>query len=212
MPRVAGILLAAGRSRRFTGGCKQLLDFRGEPLVRRAARTALASRLSEVVAVTGHAAGAVGGALAGLGLRLVENPDFAQGKSTSIRAGLAALAPAIDAALFLPADQPLLRTASIDRLLDAFAETGGPIVTAACGERRGAPVLFHRSLFAELERLAGDTGGRRLLPRHTGEVISVQVDRPEELADIDTEEDARRLLELAPGWRQSPPALVDPVE
>ena len=193
-PSVSGIVLAAGVSTRMGGAVpKQLLELEGEPLVRRVAKAALASRLAEVVVVLGHRAPSVADALAGLEVRTVVNPDFRQGQSTSVRAGLAAISSDARAVVVMPADQPLLSPALIDRLLDAFAASAGRIVLPVCRGRRGAPVLFDRSLFFELEKLEGDTGGRAVLPRYRQEVHELRVEDPLELADVDTEEDLRRL-------------------
>lgn len=192
--RVWGVLLAAGRSRRFGGGLpKQLLPFEGEPLVRRAARTALASGLDGVLAVVGHAAREVEEALDGLEVRTVLNPDHAKGLASSVRAGLAAVPGEAAGALFLTADQPLLSAEIVDRLLAAFRETGGPIVLPSAEGRRGSPVLFHRSLFGELAAVQGDAGGRQVVSRHPEAVVEVPLESATPLEDVDSPEDYRRL-------------------
>ncbi len=192
--RVAGIVLAAGAPSRLAGEMpKQLLELGGRPLVWRAAETALAARLDEVVVVLGHAARRVATALGGLDVRTVTNPDFERGQSTSVRAGLAAVAPETRAALFLPADQPLVTSRLINRLIEAWTSGAGVIAVPACQGRRGAPVLFDRAFFGELAQLEGDAGGRKLLPKHADSIVEVEVDDPLELADVDTEEDLRRL-------------------
>ncbi len=195
--RVAGIVLAAGTSSRLAGTVpKQLLEIGGRPLLRRAAQAALASRLAEVVVVLGHASRKVAAALEGLDVRTVENPDFRHGQSTSVRAGLAAVAPGAQAALFLPADQPWVTGRLIDRLIDEWAPVDGAIVVPTWQGRRGAPVLFDRALFGELAALEGDVGGRVLLHLHASRVVEVEVDDPLVLADVDTEEDLKRLEAL----------------
>jgi len=201
---VAGILLAAGRSRRFGAGRpKQLFDVGGEPMVRRIARTVLASRLRPVRVVLGHAAAEVGAALAGLDVALVENPFFDEGQSTSVGAGLHDLAAEVGAAVFVPADQPLLTSELLDRLADAWS-AGARIVVPVAGRRRGAPVLFDRTLFGELAALTGDVGGRRLLPRYADLVVEISAD-PRELVDVDAPED---LGELTPSPIRAPGATA----
>ena len=91
--RVAALILAAGASSRM-GQPKQLLDWDGRPLVRAAADVALAAKLDPLVVVVGYAQAQVEQALAGLPLRLVANPDYAAGQSTSLRAGIEALGQA----------------------------------------------------------------------------------------------------------------------
>lgn len=189
--RVSAVVLAAGTSERFGGELpKQLHSFRGETLVRRAARVALASAAAEVVMVTGHRADDVERAVAGLDVRVVRNPDHARGQSTSVRAGLAAIDPRSAGALFVPCDQPLLDAATLDRLIARFAELPpqrGPwAVAPAYRGRRGSPVLVGRGLFAALEELAGDVGGRRVLAARPDRVVVVEVDDAAPLADVDT--------------------------
>lgn len=194
---VAGVVLAAGRSTRLPGARpKQLLDWRGEPLVRHVARQAQASQLTPVVVVVGHAAQEVQQALTGLGVEIVPNARFAEGQSVSVRAGLERLeqvAPACGAAAFLPADLPHLEAGLIDRLIVTWEASGAPIVLPAYRGRRGAPVLFDRRLFAELATIAGDVGGRQLFPAYEREIVEVELDSATPLLDVDTEEDLERL-------------------
>ncbi len=193
-PFVAGVILAAGRSERFGGGRPKLvLELGGEALVRRVARAALGSRLRQVIVVLGHAASEVGAALAGLDVIRIENADYARGQSTSVRAGLARVDAAARAAMFLPADQPLLSSRLIDRLIVAYCETERPIVRPIAGNWRGAPILWDQSLFDALAALEGDEGGRQLLPRHADSVLEVEIEDPLELADVDTAGGLRRL-------------------
>lgn len=198
-PFVSGVVLAAGRSQRFGGAAKQLLELDGEPLVRRAVRQALASRLSEVLVVVGHQGRAVARAVADLEARVVENPAFARGQSSSVRIGLTAVSPGARAALFLPCDQPFLTAPVLDRLLDAYAATCGPIVLPSHGGRRGAPVLFDRSLFAELSQIEGDRGGRQLLAAHPEGVVTVPLESELPLLDVDQPGDLERLVARAAG-------------
>ncbi len=183
-----------GRRTEMDGGAaaqpKQLYRIDGESLVRRVCRAALASGLAEVVLVTGHARRQVEAEVADLDLRAVHNPDYEQGQSGSVRAGLAAVSDRADGAMFLPADQPGLDAAVIDRLLGGFR---GPdsIVAPAFRGRRGAPVTFGRRWFGDLERLRGDRGARPLLNRLDGQVAQVELDSALPLRDIDTEAEAR---------------------
>lgn len=195
---VAGVVLAAGRSVRYDGHLKQLIDWDGEPLLVRTIRTALASRLDQVVVVLGHAADEISPLLAGLGVEEVRNPAYATGLASSVRAGLSAVQASAQAALFLPADQPFLTSGLLDRLICAYAASKHRIVLPAAGGHPGSPVLWDRSLFGELAGLAGDTGGRSLLKRFGSQILAVEVQDPLELADLDSEQDHRRLLaELA---------------
>ena len=184
---VAGVILAAGSSRRLGGKIsKQLLEIEGQPMIRRIAERSLASRLSEVAVVLGHRGSAVRRALTGLDLTMVENPDYRRGQSTSLRAGLGGLGSNLSAALFIPCDMPFLSAQLLDDLIGAHERTGGPIVVPVFDGRRGSPVLFHRSLFPELLQIEGDVGGRAILAQHAEKIIEVELDSAEPLLDIDT--------------------------
>jgi molybdenum cofactor cytidylyltransferase len=184
-PSVSGVVLAAGISRRFGGEAKQLLAFDGEALVHRAARVARSSRLGEVLVVVGYRRDEVAAAVADLAVAVVVNPDFEQGQSSSVRAGLAATDPGAAAVLFLPCDQPFLTAEVLDRLVAAYATTGGPIVVPAFAGRRGAPGLFDRSLFPELAALRGDVGGRQVIAAHPQAVVEVPLADEWPLLDVD---------------------------
>jgi CTP:molybdopterin cytidylyltransferase MocA len=209
---VSGVLLAAGTSRRFGGRPKQLATFDGEPLVRRAARQALESRLAELVVVVGFEADRVRSVLEDLQLPVVENAAYGAGQSTSVAAGLEAVDEDADACLFLPCDQPYLAAKTLNRLLWAYERTGGGIVVPAFRGRRGAPTLFDRRYFPELRALTGDAGGRQLLQRHPESILSVDLESELPLLDADTPEELERLHREPPekrfegqipgGWRR----------
>ena len=192
---ISGILLAAGRSIRF-GRPKQLLEIDGEPLVRRVVRQALASSLAGLRVVVGEAAADIRVALRDLDVTVVDNPRFAEGQSTSVRAGLRDLDPDVRGAMFLPSDQPFLTTELIDSLIDAQRRTGARIVVPVHGGSRGSPVLFDRSLFFELEKLTGDVGGRRVMPGYPDDIVEVPVADSRVLMDIDTPDDLRLVREI----------------
>lgn len=183
----SAVVLAAGTSARWTAPePKQLFEIDGEQLVRRIVRRALASAAREVIVVVGHREGDVRAALADLDVRIVSNPDYEQGRSSSVRAALAALDPSAQAAIFLPVDQPHLDTGTLDLILTRFAASGKPIGVPRHGRRRGAPVIFSRSLFSELAGISGDEGGRQLLPAHLDEILDIELESPLPLQDVDT--------------------------
>lgn len=188
-PRLAGIVLAAGRSTRMGGPNKLLATLDGEPLVRHAVRAALEGGLSEVVVVTGHQGERVASALAGLNVRLVANPRYAEGLSTSLKAGLAALGEAADGALVLLGDMPRVGAGLVRRLAEAFDPASGRhIVVPVAGGRRGNPVLWGRRFFGELMKVTGDQGGRTVLASSPEAVIEVPVEGDAVHLDLDTPE------------------------
>jgi CTP:molybdopterin cytidylyltransferase MocA len=189
---VSAIVLAAGASARM-GRPKQLLPWRGRPLAQAALDAAAAGGVDEVVVVLGHEAAAVGAALALPPLaRVLVNPVHAQGQSTSLRAGLAALAPDASAAVVLLGDQPGVRPDAVRALVRAHRDDPRPVLRAAYAGRAGHPVLLGRAVWEEAAALRGDQGARALMARAPERVGLVEVGgRPPE--DVDTPEDYARL-------------------
>jgi molybdenum cofactor cytidylyltransferase len=189
---IAAVVLAAGTSSRM-GRQKLLLPMKdGQPLVRLSVERILAAGLGEVVVVLGRDADAVAAALAGLSVRTVLNPRYAEGQSTSLRAGVDALAPGTDAVVVALADQPLPDAGLIGRLVAAFRETGRPIVAPRYRDGRGNPVLFSAVLFDELRAVTGDQGARGVVAADPGRVAEVAVNAPMP-ADVDTWADYQSL-------------------
>jgi molybdenum cofactor cytidylyltransferase len=148
---------------------------------------ALASKAKGVIVVTGHQAELVEKALAGLDVKFVRNPDFAQGLASSVKAGVAAMADDADGAVICLGDMPMISAALIDRLIEAFApDRGNLIVVPVSDGRRGNPVLWSRRFFNELMTLDGDIGARHLIAKHTEAVAEVPVEGFGAFLDIDT--------------------------
>jgi molybdenum cofactor cytidylyltransferase len=187
-PRVAAIVLAAGQGRRMGGPNKLAATIGGKSLVRIAAEAAVASRADSVIVVTGHQPETVRASLAGLEAEFVHNPDFADGLSTSLRRGIAALPEDVDGAVVLLADMPGIDAGVIDRLIAAFDPAGGTLIVVPTFEgKRGNPVLWSRRLFPELLAVAGDTGGRHLIGQNADAVAEVEIG-PAVALDVDTPE------------------------
>jgi molybdenum cofactor cytidylyltransferase len=187
--RVAGIILAAGGSRRF-GQPKQLLPWKGKTLVEHVAQAAVTAGLSPVVVVGGESMTELRAALTGLPLTLVLNSEWQEGQSSSIRAGLEAVKTQSGAALFLLADQPQIPVSLIRKLIEVQTHSCAPIVAPMVDGQRGNPVLFSRATFDALLSLSGDVGGRVLFSRFP--VTWVPWHDPAPLLDIDTPEDYQR--------------------
>jgi molybdenum cofactor cytidylyltransferase len=193
-PRVAAIVLAAGASRRF-GSPKQLLMVAGRPMVAQVTAAVLASRADEVVVVVGSRAEQIVQALAGLPVRTVPNRTWEEGISSSMRAGLSALPPDIDAVLFVLADQIRLTPDEVDVVIGAYSQaiaTQSPpprIAVPVHAGQRGNPVLFDHSLFPELMEVRGDQGGRGIMDRHPSMVLEVQLPTDGIVKDVDTPQD-----------------------
>jgi molybdenum cofactor cytidylyltransferase len=192
--RIAGVILAAGRSTRMGGPNKLLAEIRGRPLVRIAVEEALASHAHPVIVVTGHQQDKVQAALTGLDIKLVHNPDFAEGLSTSVKAGLAAVPADSDGAIVCLGDMPQVTGPLIDKLLAAFdPERGALVVIPTIEGKRGNPVVWARRFFPELAMLEGDIGARNLISRYAEAVAEVPLTGNAALVDVDTPEALSRV-------------------
>jgi molybdenum cofactor cytidylyltransferase len=193
-PRVAAIVLAAGRSTRMGAQNKLLADVGGTPMVRRVVETAVASRARPVLVVTGHMAAEVGAALAGLDVTLVANPDYATGLASSLKAGIRAVPAACAGALVLLGDMPRITPEHLDRLIDAFIADNGMVIVAPTHHgKRGNPIIWPPAFFPDLLQLEGDIGARSLLIEHARQVEEVELDNLGIFADIDTPEELARM-------------------
>ena len=180
------VILAAGASTRM-GEPKQLLPLEGRPLLVRAVEAALASPAWPVVVVVGAHADKIRPVLARHPVLIAENPAWAEGMASSLRAGIDTLrqfSRSLDAALIALCDQPAFSAEAIARLVAAQRTTGRSIVAARYAERLGAPALFLREHFAALAALTGEEGARTLLQQHADRVAAV--DLPELAIDLDT--------------------------
>jgi molybdenum cofactor cytidylyltransferase len=193
-PRIAALVLAAGRSSRMGGPNKLLANIGGLPMVVHVVQAALASQAATTVVVLGHMASEVRQAVAALGaaaekVKYVENPDFAEGLSASLRAGLAALPADIDGVLVCLGDMPAVAPAQLDRLIAAFNPVEGrSICVPTVAGKRGNPVLWDRRFFAEMAAVSGDTGARHLIGEHADLVCEVDMGSEGVLIDLDTPE------------------------
>lgn len=188
LPRIAALVLAAGQSRRMGAANKLLADIKGKPMVRHAVETAIASQAGRVVVVTGHEAGAVRNALAGLDVSFADNPDFDRGLSSSLKAGLAAAGDA-DGVLVMLGDMPLITAAQLNKLIAAFDPVEGRgICVPTFDGARGNPVLWGQAYFAEMAAVTGDVGAKHLIGANAEAVAEVALDSDAALIDVDTPE------------------------
>ncbi len=193
-PRIAAIVLAAGRSTRMGPANKLLQEIEGRPMVARVVDAALASTARPVVAVTGHQAEAVREALAGRDVTFVHNPDYATGLASSLRQGLSALPADCDGALVALGDMPRLTAAHLEQLISAFSPIEGrAIIVPTWGGKRGNPVLWAARFFPEMKAVAGDVGARHLIGEHADLVREVESPDDAVLLDVDTPDILARL-------------------
>jgi molybdenum cofactor cytidylyltransferase len=193
-PKVAAIVLAAGASTRY-GQPKQLLPVGGKTMLQHVVDVVLASPVDQTIVVLGHRADEIGATLKDTPADIVTNEEWEAGLSTSVQAGLRAIRPDVQAALFVLADQPAITPEIIVALLGRYRETEAPIVVPTYQGKRGNPALFDRSLFAELFKVRDDQGGRQLIDVYGDRIERVEVGSEAVLVDVDTEENYNRFKE-----------------
>lgn len=186
-PAVAAIVLAAGQSRRMGEKNKLLMDIDGTAMVRRAVETVKSLSLSDVIVVTGHQQDRVRDALSGQDVKIVHNPRYAEGLSTSLKAGIEALSADAAGVLVCLADMPAISASHITRLIAGFSPDNGRAIGVPTHKgKRGNPVLWARRFFPEMQQVSGDVGARHLIGANEALVYEVEFDDTAVLMDLDT--------------------------
>ncbi|MBX9603600.1 MAG: nucleotidyltransferase family protein [Bryobacteraceae bacterium] len=193
-PRLAGLLLAGGASKRM-GSPKALLHFEGETFLNRLIRIYTATGLRPVIVVLGHHAEAIRSSLPPA-VDAALNPDPDRGQFSSLQTGLRALPPDVDGVLYQPIDFPAVSESTIEALLRAF-RPGVPLVIPRHAGERGHPVLLGAAVIAELLALPPAAQARDVTRRHYPQAVFVDAADAGVVADIDTAEDYAALLERA---------------
>jgi molybdenum cofactor cytidylyltransferase len=190
--RVGGVVLAAGASTRLDG-LKQVMIFRGKPLVVHSVEAALEGDLKPVAVVVGEGGEAVRNALGHSPVQFVENRNPQRGQSSSVRLGLNAIQDQVDAVIFLLADMPLVTSDLVRTLVEKHRHTLGSVIAPFMKGMQGNPVLFDRETFNALQEVHGDQGGRAIFSRYP--VLQVDWD-DSVLFDVDSAEDLRKMREI----------------
>jgi molybdenum cofactor cytidylyltransferase len=192
---IAAIVPAAGMSTRM-GQNKLFLTYNSTPLIVHAVDTLLSSVIDQVIVVVGHEADRVKESLRERPVTIVVNPDYRDGLSTSVRAGLAAVPAEAGAIMICLADQPLLEPADVNRLVCAFAEAtekGKSIIVPFFKGQRGNPVILDSSYKESILEVVGDVGCRRVIKRNPDRVLAVEMETDHVVRDIDTLQDYEAL-------------------
>jgi len=188
--KIVGIVLAAGLSKRM-GAVKSLLQWGDSPLLERVIAHAFRSKLDGLVVVLGYEAEKICKGVDFGGAEVIINNDYRSGQSSSLQAGLGALAGDTEGAMFLLGDQPFITHEVIDRLISVFHERQSPLLIPTFHGKRGNPILMHRSLFNMVAYITGDVGARVLFAGLRDRIQEVAVPDPGILVDIDTIEQYR---------------------
>jgi molybdenum cofactor cytidylyltransferase len=196
--RIGAVILAAGMSSRM-GEAKQLLRLAQHTLLDQVVENVRGSKVDEIVLVLGHAAETIKERIAIQGLNLVINETYRQGMGTSLRTGLAALHRGVDAALIVLADQPFVRPATLNYLMDQYRQSSAQIVIPIYKGFRGNPVLLDRSVFPEIMALSGDIGCRAIFGDHLEGIVKVPVEDIGILLDLDSKDDVEKLQHFGQG-------------
>lgn len=187
------IILAAGASTRM-GTPKQLLTYRGRSFVRHMAEIALSSVCQPIVVVLGAYAAQIKPEIKQLPLQIVENPQWNQGMSSSIRVGITALNAVsyqLDAVIITLCDQPFVSSQILTQLVEIYCSTGKPIIACEYAETLGVPALFSQSLFTELLALKSSEGAKKIIQKYSHQTFTIPF--PEGAIDIDTPQDYEEL-------------------
>jgi molybdenum cofactor cytidylyltransferase len=203
---ISAIVLAAGASTRM-GQAKAALPLgqTGETVAARVVRSLLDGGAPEVVVVAGAHIDAVRAAMPRheSRARLVEHTGWERGQLTSLIAGLDAIeTPLVEAALVTLVDVPLVQASTVAAVIAAWRRTRAPIVRPADpstspragGARHGHPVIFDRSVFADLRAADPNTGAKAVFAIHRDRIVNVEVSDPGAFEDIDTPQDYEKII------------------
>lgn len=216
---VGAVLLAAGAGRRLGGRPKALLQLGGVPLVVRQLIALSGAGVDEVAVVLGHHADAVEAAIGQFPITLVRNAQPDAGQASSVRLGLQALSPRLDAVIVAPADLPLIDAQDIVALIGAYRKRGDatmvvPRVRAAAGNGGGQagmpgnPVIFDATLREAWLAGEADLACRKWRDQHPEQVCWFDTDNRRYRLDIDTPEDLEQ-FEASTGHRLAWPAQFE---
>ena len=196
--RIGAVVLAAGMSSRM-GETKQLLRLGVNTLLGQVLEHVRSSRAKDIVLVLGHEAEKIKEQVSTDNLTVVINESYQQGMGASLRTGLAALPPGVNAALIVLADQPFIRSKTLDLLMDQYMRSNAQIVIPTYKGFRGNPILLDRSVFSEVMALTGDIGCRAIFGNHLEGIVKFPVEDIGILLDMDSKDDFELLHDFGNG-------------
>ena len=190
---IAGLILAAGESSRM-GRDKALLDFRGQSFLETAVATLKSACIAPVVVVLGHHAEEILRATDLEAVQVVVNENYSLGQTSSLQAGLRAMADLeIEALILWLVDHPAVQSETVMKLIAEFQNSRAPVIIPRYQRERGHPVLISRALFTELLELTPGDGANTVIRKHRDKTHWVEVDDPGVRKDIDDPESYRNL-------------------
>lgn len=192
--KVTAVILAAGKSSRM-GQIKQLLPFDNKVLLQHVIDSVQLSIVNTALLILGFQSEEIKRSIDPKGLKIIKNNQYLNGMSSSIKSGLSSLSKDCEAVIFILGDQPLVSVELLNKMVDFYSSSKPDILIPTYKNKRGNPVLFSRSMFPELEKLQGDTGGRELFQSHSQLIQYLEVEDSNILLDVDTPADYQSLLE-----------------
>lgn len=192
---ISGVLLAAGESRRM-GEFKQLLELRNKSFVEHCVDNLLASRVGEVIVVTGHRESEVCRAIGDRRVRFAHNPEYQSGMASSIIRGVEAVSQNARACVLALVDQPWIDASVINRIIETYEKAQTLLVVPTYEGKNGHPILLDISLKEEILRMDPARGLRQVVGAHLREIAHVGAADRGVLEDCDLPEDYERILKL----------------
>jgi molybdenum cofactor cytidylyltransferase len=190
---LSAILLAAGESKRM-GEPKQLMSLGSSTMVEQAIDNLLNSAIDEVIVVLGHRAEEITKSIADKPVKIMVNPNYQEGMSTSIIAGIILVDPQSQGVMLALGDQPLVDSQTINKLIDEFYNHDKGIAVPIYKGKMGHPIIFAIKYKPELLNLEGDIGGREIIKQHPDDILEVAIDSESVITDIDTRDDYQSQL------------------
>lgn len=192
--KVGAVLLAAGEGSRMGSVPKSLLRLDDQPLIQRHLMAMKEAQLDTMVVVTGYHHEVIEAALVGQAVRVVRNPEPQRGQQSSVRLGISALGDEVDLVMVVLADQPLLGSADLQELIDAFLHrpAGAGVLYPVVGGQRGNPVVFSSDVVTTMLASGNDADFRRFIDEHPSVVYRYETLNEHFIIDLDTPEDIAR--------------------
>lgn len=188
---IEGLLLAAGESRRM-GYPKPLLRVGATTFLAQSASGMLQITNRLVIVLGAHADRIRPAVPDDVRIALAYNSDYAHGQLSSLKAGLRQISAAAEGVMVHLADHPLVSPATFAAVANEFERSQKAIIVARFHGRRGHPVLFERSLFAELLAAPEDQGARAVVNASADRIWYVDVEDAGTVLDLDTPADLAR--------------------
>lgn len=188
MSEIWAVILAAGESKRM-GTPKMLLPFNGSTMIRNVIQNVSESDISKIMVVLGAHKEKISMEIEKLPVRTCFNDDFSQGMLTSVKCGVRNLPSGFDAVLVFQGDQPLIRPATINKIINSYTSSNKSLAIPVYKNRRGHPLLVDKKYTIDIEKISPDKGLNTLAEQYSHDVLEVETDDPGILRDFDTYEE-----------------------